>query len=182
MLKKLQTEFYQDVLNPDQAHNYLSSGNFSGSDLINIYHNNYFSNLTGALSSTYSCVKRLVGDDFFLMLATQFIRANASKTANLVDYGEGFCEFIEQHEQCQGLPYLADVAKFERFYERCYFSINDKFLMQSKYPIIKIWQLDENSEQLDFNAAGIYLKISKKGGKVVVERLTKQEYDHEQNN
>ncbi|SMN16145.1 hypothetical protein CRYPA_26 [uncultured Candidatus Thioglobus sp.] len=91
----------------------------------------------------------------------------------MIDYGHEFADFIENNQQCSSLPYLTDVAKFELFYERCYFSLNKVFFMHSNNPIITIWRLDENSKPLDFSQGGDYLKISKKGAKVIVEKLTK---------
>ncbi|SMN16146.1 hypothetical protein CRYPA_27 [uncultured Candidatus Thioglobus sp.] len=79
MLKQLQVDFYQDVLNPKNAKNYLANGRFTAVDLMHVYHNNYFSNLTSALEKTYSCVLRLVGKKFFNMLAKDFIKKNPFK-------------------------------------------------------------------------------------------------------
>lgn len=175
-LKALQQKFYQDVLYPDKAQNYLGNNNFSGNDLIKIYHNQYFNSLKHTLGNSYSCVKRLVGEDFFNMLAKHFVETHPSKTGSIIDYGGDFTTFISNNERCKLLPYLADVARFERLYERCYFSLDAKFFMYSPYPIIKIWQLDENSEQLDMSCGGEYLKIYKQGIEVLVERITEQQY------
>ncbi|MDC9714933.1 MAG: DNA-binding domain-containing protein [Gammaproteobacteria bacterium] len=182
MLKQLQEAFYQDILTPSEAKNYQDNGNFTGIDLIQIYHHQYFMSLTEGLAKTYSCVKRLVGENFFKSLATDFIKTQPSKTPNIIDYGEAFSIFIAQHPHCQDMPYLIDMAKFERLYERCYFSTDAIFFMCSDYPIIKIWQLNENSTQLDLFMGGDCLKIHKKSGKVVVEKITKQVYNNEQNN
>ena len=76
--------------------------------------------------------------------------------------------------------YLSDVAKFENLYEQCYFSTNSIFFMQSDYPIIKIWQLDEDSAQLDLRTDRVYLKIYKHESEVIVEKITQQEYGNEQ--
>lgn len=124
-LKTLQLDFYQDVLNPDKAQDYLGNDDFSGSDLIKIYHNQYFINLKQTLG--YSCVKRLVGEDFFNMLAKFFIETHPSKTGSIIDYGHDFPRFISNNERCKVVLYLADIAKFERLYERCYFSLDGAF-------------------------------------------------------
>jgi hypothetical protein len=41
--------------------------------------------------------------------------------------------------------------------------------MASVYPVIKIWQLNENSEQLDLASGGDYLKIYRQGAQVLVQ-------------
>lgn len=173
-LEQLQANFYQDVVGLDDTKNYLNNGNFTGTDLIQIYRNQYFMSLSETLGKSYACVKRLVGEDFFNTLAIQFIKTQPSKTGNIIDYGDGFSNFISHHAHCQTLPYLADVARFERLYEVCYFSSSEDdnvFFIESNYPIIKIWQLDENSEALDFSSGGEYIKIYKRGVKVVVESM-----------
>jgi hypothetical protein len=177
MLKDLQKEFYQDVLNPESAKNYLSNGNFSPKDLVQIYHHQYFISLSEALGNSYSCVKRLVGEDFFYQLAHHFVETHPSKTGSIIDYGNEFAKFIQHSPLCKSMPYLADVAKFERLYERCYFSLEAEFFMHSPYPVIKIWQLNENSEQLDFNSGGDYLSVYKRGAEVLVEKITQQQYE-----
>ncbi len=182
MLKQLQEEFYQNILAPNETKNYQDKGGFTGADFMQIYHHQYFISLTEALAKTYSCVKRLVGEDFFRSLATDFIKKHPSKTPNIIDYGEAFSDFIKQYPYCQNMLYLIDIAKFERLYERCYFSTSAVFFMRSDYPIIKIWQLDENSTKLDLSIGGDCLKIYQHGGRVVVEKITKQAYDSEQNN
>ncbi|SFV87784.1 Conserved domain protein [hydrothermal vent metagenome] len=177
MLKQLQRQFYQDILNPsNEATNYLNQGNFSGNDLLQIYHNQYFVSLIEALGKTYSCVKRLVGEDFFNRLAQEFIQAYPSKTGNIIDYGAEFEDFIRCNTHCQNLPYLGDVAKFEYCYERCYFLLDTQFFIYSPYPIIKIWQLNEHSDILDFSNAESYIKIYKQGAEVIVEEISEQEY------
>ncbi len=175
-LKHLQQNFYQNVIEPSTTQDYIGNANFSAADLMNIYHHQYFASLTQALGNSYSCVKRLVGEDFFNMLSRQFIQTHPSKTGNIIDYGHQFADFIDHSPHCRTLPYLADVAKFEALYEACYFSLNAVFFMHSNYPIIKIWQLDENSEQLDLSTGGDYLKIYKQGAQVLVEKITQQQY------
>lgn len=175
-LKQLQMDFYQDVLTSEStAKNYLKNGNFSAKDLIQIYHNQYFLSLSESLSKSYSCVKRLVGEGFFNKLARDFIVLYPSKTGSVIDYGDEFSSFIKSSPYCKTVPYLVDIAEFERLYKHCYFSGIVSF-MHSMYPIIKIWQLSEDSEQLDLTSGEDYLKIYRQGGEVLVEKITQQQY------
>lgn len=178
MLKQLQQDFYQNVLVPDNASHYLGKTDFSSADLIKIYHHQYFIALSQALARSYSCVKRLVGEDFFTMLARQFIQTHPSKSPNIIDYGSEFEDFIRNNPHCKTLPYLADVAKFEYLYEQCYFSSTQSvFFLYSKYPIVQIWQMNENSEALDLSNGEDYLKIHKQNHQVQVEKITQQQYE-----
>ncbi len=176
-VKQLQKEFYQDVVDVESnPENYLDNASFSAQDLLQIYRNQYFLTLGEALAKSYACIKRLVGEDFFNQLAREYIATHPSKTGNIIDYGDEFPDFIKTNTHCKNLPYLSDIAKFEHLYERCYFS-GAVYFMRSTYPVIEIWQLDENSAQLDLSGGGDYLKIYRQNHEVLVEKITQQQYE-----
>jgi hypothetical protein len=182
MLKKLQADFAKDLIHKSNSGAYLNSEFFRSDALIQVYHHQYFLSLTTALAKTYSCVQRLVGEDFFKFLAREFIQKYHLKSPSIIDYGSEFADFLQTNPSCQKLKFLPEIAEFEWLYKLCYFSADGVFLMNSKYPVIKIWQLDETSAQLDLSSGGDYLKIAKKNAKVIVEKLTKREYENEKNN
>ncbi|MEM7561463.1 MAG: DNA-binding domain-containing protein [Pseudomonadota bacterium] len=79
-----------------------------------VYRNNVQGALIEALRDAYPVVCRLVGDEFFVAMARQFVLAETSRDSSLTLYGEGFDRFIEVFAPAQSVPYLADVAKLER--------------------------------------------------------------------
>jgi hypothetical protein len=170
-IKKLQQNFANGVKKQAIFDDYKNSGDFSGDDLIKIYQNNYNSSLKNALGATYSCIKRLVGDEFFNYLSQEYIKSNNSKSGNIVDYGDNFADFIDNFEQLTQMKYLVDIAKLEFYYERCYHSKNAEFSLKSKFPIIDIWQMDENTTNVDLESGGDFVKIYKKNHQIVVEKL-----------
>ncbi len=170
-LKKLQQQFIVDIISPsNNSANYIISTNFSSSALLNIYRNNYYNNLISALRATYSCIDRLVGTEFFDFIAKKYIKKNPSISGNIIDYGNNFADFIKNSTYCNNLPYLADIAKLEYYYDRCYY-LGTKATLSSKYPIISIWQLDENSENININSGGNNIRIYRKNLKVIVEKI-----------
>jgi len=78
-----------------------------------VYRNNVFAALTKALGDLYPVVKQLVGDGFFAYAANDFVIHNPPNTPVLVDYGDGFPDFLDGFEAAASLPYLGDVARFE---------------------------------------------------------------------
>ncbi|MGB9151295.1 MAG: DNA-binding domain-containing protein, partial [Burkholderiales bacterium] len=56
-------------------------------DRLDIYRNNAFSNLRGALQAVYPVVNRLVGADFFNHAANEYIGMTPSVSGDLHDYG-----------------------------------------------------------------------------------------------
>ena len=73
MLKNQQLKFIQNLHNSSKEMSGIVSANFKANEVMNIYRNNYYHTLTDALSATYSCVKRLVGNEFFEFLAKNYI-------------------------------------------------------------------------------------------------------------
>lgn len=154
-----------------------------------IYRNNFFSNLTAALSAVYPVVQRLVGADFFAHMAKQFIVSSASKSGDIQDYGAEFAQFIERYPPARELVYLADVARLEWLYHQAFhaadcaetateamlatsphdygrlrFELHPACrLLASVYPVRAIWlsnQPDATTDQvIDLSAGDDYLII-----------------------
>lgn len=85
-----------------------------------VYQNNYAHSLREALKDSYPVVLRLIGEDFFHALAMEFIQSHPPKQASLQSYGLEFISFVSDHEQCQQLPFLADIAHIEYLYIQCF--------------------------------------------------------------
>lgn len=70
-------------------------------------------NRVGALAATYPVVERIVGEEFFRMLARRYARACPSRSGDLNEYGESFAEFMRDQPELETLGYLPDVARLE---------------------------------------------------------------------
>jgi len=80
---------------------------------LGIYRNNVLYSLSQAMAAQFPIVKKLVGDNFFFALARDYIREQPPHEPSLTFYGDTFPAFIAEHEHCQVLPYLPDVATLE---------------------------------------------------------------------
>jgi hypothetical protein len=78
-----------------------------------IYRNTCIRTLLSALRLSYPAVQRLVGAEFFVGAAREFIRVSPPAGACLNDYGAPFAAFLEAFAPAATLPYLADVARLE---------------------------------------------------------------------
>ncbi len=131
-----------------------------------VHRNNVFASLTGALRARYPVIERLVGEEFFQAAAGLFIVAHPPSTPVLIEYGGGFCAFLENFEPARGLPYLADVARLEWLRHAAYHAADyepltaqrlafvppeeaggltfdlhpSAGLIASAYPILSIWE------------------------------------------
>jgi hypothetical protein len=66
-----------------------------------------------AIEEAFPITKRLVGDDFFTAMASQFVVAYPPTHGWLSAYGEQFPQFVAQYAPAADLPYLPDLAKIE---------------------------------------------------------------------
>ena len=78
-----------------------------------VHRNNVVQGLTGALAARFPVVRRLVGEDFFRLLARAFMVLHPPASPVLLDWGEEFPGFLGTFPPARGLPYLPDVARIE---------------------------------------------------------------------
>lgn len=79
-----------------------------------VYRNNVVVGLVKALQAAYPVIHRLVGDDFFRVMATYYVRRDPPASPLLMHYGESFPDFLAIFDPVAHLPYLPDVARLER--------------------------------------------------------------------
>ncbi len=87
---------------------------------FSVYRNNVVSGLVSTLKAAYPAVLRIVGDEFFCAMARIFVARNRPASPVMLEYGEGFSDFIAGFEPAAGLPYLRDVATLERAWLEAY--------------------------------------------------------------
>ncbi|HMA48321.1 MAG TPA: DNA-binding domain-containing protein [Magnetospirillaceae bacterium] len=80
---------------------------------LRIYRNNTLLGLTDPLRATFPVVAQLVGEEFFLRMAGDFVRAHPPQRPELLAYGQEFPAFIADYQAAASVPYLADVARLE---------------------------------------------------------------------
>jgi len=114
-LLELQRAFAGALLDEDDVSVacHIAEQGFSVAERLSIYRNTCRSTLIEALRMTYPALDRLVGHAFFDMAAARFIRAHPCRSGYLNEYGAGLADFLAGLESASGLPYLADVARFE---------------------------------------------------------------------
>ena len=166
---------------------------------LGIYRNHAFATLGAALQGTFPVVCRLVDERFFAYAAHEYVREHPPHSRCLVEYGSGFADFLAGFEPCQGLPYLADVARLEwalqttatvpeapplqiaalaavspeeaaRLVLRLQPSVN---YFASAWPIDAIWQANQQTEvpTIDLASPGACIEIRRAGDSVAWRRL-----------
>ena len=158
---------------------------------LDIYRNNYRSNLQGALADAYPVTERIVGADFFRMVTRKFVELHPSRSGNLHQYGREMADFLASFSPAQTLPYLPDVARLEWACHLAYYAPDvptfelarlqhipanqyadlawschpSTCVMHSPYPLVEIWLAHQPGANEDFN-----IDLGSGGGTVLVIR------------
>ena len=157
---------------PKSIEQAIASKAISSKRRLNVYRNNVNISLRDSLKAIYPVIHRLVGNDFFRVMAQQYIREYPSVSGNLHDFGNQFPDFIANYPPVRDLVYLPDVARLEwayhavfhaadvaafdigklqeiepRDYGRLVFMLNPaSALIHSSYPVLQIWQANQINE------------------------------------
>lgn len=148
-----------------------------------VYRNNVVVSLVEALRDAFPAVHRLVGSDFFQVMARAYVAIAPPHSPIMLDYGAGFPDFIDRFEPAASLPYLPDVARIERAWTEAYHASEatpidlevfaeiplDSLpavalalhpslrLVRSQFPALTIWQMnvgDGVPAEVDISAGG----------------------------
>ncbi|MBB5206564.1 hypothetical protein HNQ52_000080 [Chiayiivirga flava] len=81
---------------------------------FDVYRNNSVATRVQALAASFPVTRALVGEAFFRAMAAARVREDPPRSPVLVEYGEGFAEFIATFAPAATVLYLADVARLEQ--------------------------------------------------------------------
>jgi hypothetical protein len=207
-LRELQQGFMEAVLNRESL---SLAQHLVGTDTesvwrTEIYRNNAFSNLQGALASAYPVIVKLVGSDFFHYAAKEYCYQHPSVSGDLHHFGEKFSDFLAAHSAVAQLAYLPDVAKLEWICHQAYFAAEHaplgferlrqvaperygdlKFklhpacaLLESAFPVDRIWAVNQDDyageQAVDLSSGGATILVNRALYRVEVLRLSRSEW------
>jgi hypothetical protein len=81
-----------------------------------VYRNTVMKGCIDALQANYPSVHAIVGEEWFRAAAAIYVRGHPPRTPTLLEYGEDFEAFIIGFEPAAALPYLAPVARLDRYW------------------------------------------------------------------
>ncbi len=105
-----------------------SNGDLARQPGFRVYRNTVIKGCVDALQANFPTVERLVGEEWFRAAATIHARATPPTDARLLDYGRGFAGFLDTFEPARELPYLADVARLDRYWIESHTASDDAVL------------------------------------------------------
>jgi hypothetical protein len=89
---------------------------------LKVYRGNLVFGLIGAMKETYIFTRVLLGENNFNFFCRDFLYQNRSHNSDLIQYGEGFGEFLAAREEIAPLAFIAEVAKLEWAVERAFYA------------------------------------------------------------
>ncbi|MFP6560040.1 DNA-binding domain-containing protein [Paraburkholderia sp. B3] len=93
-----------------------------------VYRNTVFKGCVDALQANFPTVERLVGVDWFRSAALIYAQATPPDDARLLLYGATFPAFLAGFEPARELPWLADVARLDRFWVEAHVAADEPAL------------------------------------------------------
>ena len=203
-LRELQRGFSAATLFGDGAAGAALSivaGDLDAQTRIAIYRNNIFGNYREVLAATFPVVRRLVGGPFFDAASDQFVRGHPSMHGDVNRYGSEFAAFLAAYPPARELGYLGDVARLEWAIDQANIAADaapldtsalatvapaalaelrfrlhpSARLIASKYPILRIWQVNQpdpaGDEHVDLAEGADLLLVRRGVDGVGIERI-----------
>lgn len=212
-LSKFQHHFKETILDAQNLD--AADGTFKASfrqdhgisleNRMKVYRNNVIRSLTEAGLAAYKMSEQLVGRDFLEKAMTHYVTQNLPREGNLNLYAMEFAEFLRTYPPAKDLPYFADFAQVEAYWEQAYYACDDVALdlnklaelseddtanlcfefrdsirfYESSYPldeIIDYCRAEEREEHLQLSERGCKLMISRPQFQVEIRRLNDAEF------
>ncbi len=207
-LPEIQKKFFAGLFGNDRqvTDALLPSATLSAEARFDIYRSSVFGLYTKVLAEIYPVCKRLLGVHFFDSMVNHYIAEYPSVSANVIDYGGQFPEFLEDFEPVSELLYLTDVARLEwawhRVFNACDFTPVDTSallslseeqlyetvfmlppasrLLHSKYPVDTIWQQNqpeiEQPSDIQLEIQDNYLLVRRLGYEIRIDRMSREHW------
>lgn len=207
-LGRLQSEFLQSIFDPgrEALEPWITPGALMPKKRVAIYRNNVFSNFRAALEAVYPAILRLVGQEFFHHAAQRYIKRYPSLSGDIHHFGREFAELLADLPGAAELAYLPDVARLEWAYHEVFhaaehapldlarlqavdperyadlvFKLHPALrLLESPYPIRRIWEVNQPEHQgdptVDLGQGGEKLLVTRRDFAVEVRVLPAQDF------
>lgn len=127
----------------------------TASQRLQLHRRHVARSIGAALAATFPTVAAVVGEDFFSLLARDFVADTSLEDPVLSRYGEHFPQFVAEAQERHGLPYLADVARLDWALNVAFHAPLDPggfagtSLIESAWPLDLIWQVSQPGASID---------------------------------
>lgn len=159
-LSETQSKFLEVVYSPKfdsaaeaWAEQHLKRGPVAIKTGFKIYRKNLVFGLCGALQETYRFCHYLLGETNFKFLCREYIHENPSRSADVIEYGANFPDFLIVRSEIRDFPFLPDIARLEWAAERAFYLPCFESLIQTQYEIARSYLafLEAGTEAVEEN-------------------------------
>lgn len=166
-MKVSQSEFHTALRRPDAPvpTSLKDASGASAGRRFDVYRNNVATSLMDALETGFPVIAKLLGSENFRNLAREFQWGHPPASPLMMQYGEGFAEYLDAHPALARFPYLGDVARLEYALRQSYHAadsipikperledpdlIDARFgfaptvqIVSSRWPVLSIWRFN----------------------------------------
>lgn len=148
-LKLLQAKFAESLfyINDDITDAIKETTVVTAEQRVQVYRNSFIMGVSEALAITYQHTFALVGEDFFNSVSRAFILSTPPAENNIITYGSGFNEYLNNLPQLAEMPYISEMARFEWLLEQT----TNKQVEDKKLDVSQLASLSEDKfAQLKF--------------------------------
>lgn len=183
-LESYQQQFFDDI---------LSNSTKNAGEKI------YQASMTGAhltaLKQLFPCCEKLLGAEYFQQLVWLFLEHYVSNAMGIDSCAEPFIQFIEaQTDLIEQVPYIADMAKLDWAWNRCFHGANNPALkpqelteanelstikglqlVKSNFPLGQLWEMCQPEYQgtfeLDDSYSAVGVALVQRQSRIYIESL-----------
>lgn len=113
-----------------------------------IYKNNTLHSLSESIVDLYPSIEHVVGKDFLIATAKEYLKASPPQSAALLNFGLDFPEFIAAFEHTKNYAYLPDLARIDMLRHQAYHAADETPLSPDQIQQIPIEELAQSYIQL----------------------------------
>lgn len=106
-----------------------------------VYRNTVMKGASDALLANFPTIERLVGNEWLQATAAVYVRQSPPTDARLLNYGQGFPDFLDAFEHARDLPYLGNVARLDLLWNEVHGACDEPRLDVSSFAAIAPGQL-----------------------------------------
>lgn len=204
-LRELQQRAYRAIVLGESVRLPVSTGSSRRlAARLGVYRNNARETFRRTLAATYGVVERLVGDECFRSLASDFMRGFPSRSGDLGRFGGEFPLLLDILYRDTAFAYLADVARLEWAYAEAETAAGSPRLdlraladaatrdddalrvalhpacrlVGSPYPVMSIWQANQAEEvaRVGLGTGAEFVLVCRRSGAVRLHRCDEATY------
>ena len=129
--------------------NFLDSNQADeNNERLAIYKNNTLHSLSESIVDLYPSIENVVGKDFLIATAREYLKVSPPHSAALLNFGLDFPKFLAEFEHTKSYAYLPDLARIDMLRHQAYHAADETPLTPDRIQQIPLEELAQSYIQL----------------------------------